>query len=72
MRMPKTGKWIDVSFSVGEYHGDTEDTKNIEITITSGRCSECGRFSENLMQYRAKMPVYCCHCGSKNGDEEDG
>lgn len=63
MSRPKQGKWLDVSFSVGEYHGDTEDTENIEITITSGKCSECRRYSYSLMQYRETMPKYCSNCG---------
>lgn len=63
MSRPKQGKWLDISFSVGEYHGDTKDTENIEITITSGKCSECGRYSYRIMQYSATMPKYCSHCG---------
>lgn len=49
------GKLLDVSFSVGVYHGDTKDTESIELTITTGKCRECGLYSCNLMQCGRKM-----------------
>lgn len=60
--LSKTGHWTDVTFSFGEFN--EADKTPIGLSIVSGRCSECEKYSENLMQYSPEMPEYCLHCGA--------
>lgn len=62
---PKKGKWLEVTMEVGEFHSDVRGT--VEITIVTGKCSECGCYAYNLMQYSPQMPALCPNCGAKNG-----
>lgn len=55
--------WSDVTFSIGVYKAS--DEKPIGLSIVSGRCSKCGLYSSNLMQYSKEMPKFCSHCGSE-------
>ena len=55
--------WQDVTFSIGVYTAN--DEKPIGLSIVSGRCSKCGLYSENLMQYSKEMPRFCSHCGTE-------
>ena len=64
----KCGKWIEVSFEVGEFDGDVSG--KIELSIVTGKCSECKCYSYSLMQYMPVMPPYCSKCGSLNGRKE--
>lgn len=64
----KRGKWQEVSFEVGEFDGDVSG--KIELSIVSGKCSECKSYSYSLMQYTPTMPPYCSKCGALNGRKE--
>lgn len=58
---PKKGKWLEVTTEVGEFHGDVNGI--MEITIVTGKCSECRCYAYNLIQYTPQMPPFCPKCG---------
>lgn len=60
----KHGEWVEIKFSEGVYI-DNEESNDIGLSITSAKCSLCQKYSEQLQQYRPKMPAYCSHCGAK-------
>lgn len=68
MAKEKHGKWLEVSMEVGEFDGDVSG--KIELSIVSGKCSECKCYSYSLMQYTPVMPPYCSKCGALNGRKE--
>lgn len=55
--------WEETTFSIGVYKAN--DEKPIGLSIVSGRCSKCGLYSVNLMQYSKEMLKFCSHCGMK-------
>ena len=57
------GHWKHVTFSVGVYK-DNREKSPIGLSIVSGMCSECGKYSSHLMQYSPEMLEYCPHCGA--------
>lgn len=59
---PKKGEWLEVSMEVGEFNGDVNG--KCELTIVSGKCSECKCYSYSLMQYTPQMPPFCSKCGA--------
>ena len=65
--MRKSGNWEDIRFSVGEYQ---DCTGAREISIVSGRCSKCGRYSYDINHYCPEMPEFCSHCGAEMRKEE--
>ena len=46
----KRGKWLDVSFEVGEFDGDTSG--KIELSIVTGKCEDC--LFEGMTEYCPK------------------
>lgn len=63
----KRGKWLMHSVEFGDFEGELTRLKNIEIQ--TAKCSECGKWAEQVNHVIWSMP-FCPNCGSYNGGDE--